>query len=82
MSVTLYAHPTASCPHNDPATGQSAEVANLAAARDWLAAHGGYASLQAVHSAGRITGWTVMRVVPGYGHRPAGYVRADDGGAR
>lgn len=76
LNVSIYAHPTDACPdRNDPSTAKSAVVVGLDAARAWLAANGGYASIKADYSGVWISGWSVYRVIAGYGHRCAGYIQ-------
>lgn len=76
LEINIYAHPTDACPdRNDPTTAKSAVVVGLDAARVWLNANGGYASLKADYSGVWISGWGVYRVIAGYGHRCAGYIR-------
>lgn len=82
LHVSIYAHPTDACPdRNDPSTAKSAMVVGLDAARAWLAANGGYASIKASYSGPFISGWDVMRVYPGNGHRAAGHIEplSDEG---
>jgi hypothetical protein len=82
LHVSIYAHPTAQCPNqNDPSTGMDAIVTGLDAAREWLRANGGYAALKANFDGPLISGWDVMRVYPGYGHRAAGMITPMSGEA-
>lgn len=76
--ILMHAHRTAACPdHNDPSTAQRIRCANLREAREWLSAHGGYASLPAGYSGSRLNRWSVMRR-DDHGHYEAGVIYPDD----